>query len=86
VLDPQTGMCDLYEWRPVTCRVFGLPLHTEEGIGVCELCFDGADEQEILAAELSTGWSTEEEQLNRQLEQQLGMEGATTIAFALRDR
>src|SRR4051812_14579993 len=27
VLDPDTGMCDLYEWRPLTCRTFGPPLH-----------------------------------------------------------
>src|SRR4051812_5348761 len=23
VLDPKTGKCDLYEWRPITCRAFG---------------------------------------------------------------
>ncbi|WP_446742811.1 YkgJ family cysteine cluster protein [Silvibacterium acidisoli] len=86
VLDPQTGMCDLYSWRPVTCRVFGLPLRTEEGIGVCELCFDGANEQEILAAELSTEWSPVEEGLNQAAEQRSGLRGTTTIAFALRNR
>lgn len=86
VLDPRTGMCDLYEWRPVTCRVFGLPLRTDEGIGVCELCFDGATQEEILAAELSTAWSAEEERLNQETEQRSATGGATTIAFALRNR
>ena len=25
-LDPATGLCDVYEWRPMTCRVFGPPV------------------------------------------------------------
>ena len=25
-LDPATGRCDLYAWRPMTCRVFGPPI------------------------------------------------------------
>ncbi len=25
-LDPATGRCDVYEWRPMTCRVFGPPI------------------------------------------------------------
>ena len=25
-LDPATGLCDIYEWRPMTCRVFGPPI------------------------------------------------------------
>src|SRR5271170_2919608 len=24
-LDPATGLCDVYQWRPMTCRVFGPP-------------------------------------------------------------
>ena len=39
VLDPDTGRCDLYESRPMTCRVFGPPLRSQEGLGVCELSF-----------------------------------------------
>jgi Fe-S-cluster containining protein len=38
-LDPQTGLCDLYSTRPLTCRAFGPPVQTGEGLGVCELCF-----------------------------------------------
>jgi Fe-S-cluster containining protein len=41
-LDPETGNCELYESRPMTCRVFGPPVRTEDGLGVCELCFKGA--------------------------------------------
>ena len=25
VLDPQSGRCDLYQWRPLICRTFGPP-------------------------------------------------------------
>lgn len=49
-LDPETGACDLYVWRPLTCRVFGPPVRWgSEAIGVCELCFEGADDDEIAA-------------------------------------
>ena len=51
-LDPVHGTCDLYESRPHTCRVFGPPVATEEGYGVCELCFKNAAPQEIADAAL----------------------------------
>src|SRR5271167_4641650 len=49
VLDPATGLCELYEARPMTCRVFGPPVRSEDGLGVCELCFHGATDKEIAA-------------------------------------
>jgi len=83
VLDPATGMCDLYAARPVTCRIFGLPIRSEDGIGVCELCFDGATEAEVLGAELHMEWTGLEDSLNAQAGKQAGQSGATTVAFAL---
>jgi Fe-S-cluster containining protein len=50
----QTGRCELYEFRRMTCRIFGLPLRSEDGLGVCELCFQGATTDEIAACELRT--------------------------------
>src|SRR3954462_2651260 len=47
VLDPTTGACDLYAHRPMTCRVFGPPVRAEDRIGLCELCFVGASDEEI---------------------------------------
>ena len=49
-LDPATGRCDVYAWRPMTCRVFGPPVRAAgedgaEGLGHCELCFIGATQQ-----------------------------------------
>ena len=46
-LNPTTGLCDVYEWRPMTCRVFGPPTRTGDALGCCELCFVGATEAEI---------------------------------------
>lgn len=52
ILDPATGTCDLYAHRPMTCRVFGPPVRSEEGLGLCELCFTDATQPEIEAAEM----------------------------------
>ncbi len=82
-LDPATGACDLYTARPVTCRVFGPPVQSEDGIGVCELNFVGASEAEILAAQLDTSWSQLETSLNAQAEAEGHDSGPTTIAWAL---
>ena len=52
-LDPQSGTCDLYQFRPMTCRVFGPPVRNQGGgLGVCELCFHGASDQQIAACEM----------------------------------
>jgi len=83
VLDPATGTCDLYAHRPMTCRVFGPPIRSEDGIGVCELCFDGAGEDEILAAELKIDWTEQEEALNGKVEKSTGRHGQTIVAFAV---
>jgi len=49
-LDPETGLCELYGARPITCRTFGPPLHFPgEALGVCELCFEGVGEDQIAA-------------------------------------
>jgi Fe-S-cluster containining protein len=82
-LDPATGLCDLYAARPITCRVFGLPLRTEDGLGVCELCFDGATEAEIAACELRTGSDALEGALEAEAKQAAGLRGQTIVAWAL---
>jgi Fe-S-cluster containining protein len=83
VLDPLTGACDLYAARPMTCRVFGPPIRSEDGIGVCELCFDGASEKAVLAAELNVDWTPLEDSLNVEAEERAGRSGQTIVAFAL---
>jgi Fe-S-cluster containining protein len=80
VLDPETGMCDLYDARPMTCRVFGPPVRSEEGLGVCELCYHGATETEIAACEMHL----ETDELEAELTSQIERQGNTIVAFALR--
>ena len=82
-LDPATGLCDLYAARPMTCRVFGPPLRTEEGLGVCELCFVGATTEEIVAAEVHLDCGDMEATLTREAEESTGAEGETIVAWAL---
>jgi Fe-S-cluster containining protein len=49
-LDPDTRLCGLYEFRPLTCRIFGPPVRSGDGpAAICELCFEGASEEEIAA-------------------------------------
>jgi Fe-S-cluster containining protein len=83
VLDPETGHCELYESRPMTCRVFGPPVRSEDGLGVCELCFQGASEKEIAACEMKPDPDDLESRLLADLEKGTGRRGNTIIAFCL---
>jgi Fe-S-cluster containining protein len=83
VLDPETGYCELYESRPMTCRVFGPPVRSEDGLGVCELCFQGASEKEIAACEMRPDPDNLESRLLADLERTPGRSGNTIIAFCL---
>ena len=79
-LDPVTGLCDVYAWRPMTCRVFGPPVRMGEGeaLGCCELCFVGAGEEQIAACEMQVPLELEE-----RLVKETGDAGETVVAFAL---
>jgi Fe-S-cluster containining protein len=82
-LDPETGTCELYESRPMTCRTFGPPVRSEEGLGVCELCFHGASDEEIAACEMIPDPDDLESTLLQELERTTGAHGETIVAFAL---
>jgi Fe-S-cluster containining protein len=82
-LDPETGNCDLYESRPMTCRVFGPPVRSEGGLGVCELCYHGASDDEIAACEMKPDPNDLESALLKQVEDSTGVRGDTIIAFCL---
>jgi len=79
-LDPATGLCDVYEWRPMTCRVFGPPVRMGDGeaLGCCELCFAGASEDEIAACEMQVPHELEE-----RLVKESGDAGETVVAYAV---
>jgi len=83
VLDPATGMCDLYASRPMTCRVFGPPVRSEYGLGVCELCYQGASEAEVATCEMHLETAALEAELTTQTELATGRYGDTIVAFAL---
>jgi Fe-S-cluster containining protein len=93
-LNPETGLCDVYEWRPMTCRVFGPPvrIHPADGdlsvglpgagegeaLACCELCFVGANEPEIAACEMSVP-----HELEARLVEETRRSDETVVAFAL---
>ena len=82
-LDPATGRCEVYAWRPMTCRVFGPPVRSrdedgEEGLGHCELCFIGAAPEEIAACEMPAPHD-----LEAQLLAEIADDSETVVAFAL---
>ena len=82
-LDPETGNCELYESRPMTCRVFGPPVRSEDGLGVCELCYHGASDEEIAACEMTPDPDDLESALLKKVEDDTGVRGDTIIAFCL---
>jgi Fe-S-cluster containining protein len=64
VLDPDTGHCDLYTARPMTCRTFGPAVRLDDQtIGACELCYQGATEQQIAACAVTIDEEDEESTL-----------------------
>jgi hypothetical protein len=67
----------------MTCRVFGPPVRSEDGLGVCELCFQGASDAEIATCEMKPDPSDLESKLLQELETKTGARGNTIIAFCL---
>jgi Fe-S-cluster containining protein len=79
-LDTETGRCDVYAWRPMTCRIFGPPVRMGEGdaLGHCELCFAGASTDEVAACEMTVPFDLETELL-----EEIPLKSETVVAFAL---
>jgi Fe-S-cluster containining protein len=82
-LDLASGLCSVYAWRPMTCRIFGPPVKTAnedgaEGLGHCELCFTTATPAEVAACEMPVPHALEAEILK-----EIGSQEETIVAFAL---
>jgi Fe-S-cluster containining protein len=79
-LDPATGRCDVYAWRPMTCRVFGPPVRMGDGkaLGHCELCFVGAGKEVVAACEMPVP-----NELEAGLVDEIGVGRETVVAFAV---
>jgi len=84
-LDPATGTCDLYAWRPITCRTFGPALRlNSDSVDTCELCYEGATDDEILSTLVELNIADRELELEAEAAAETGLAGETTVAFALR--
>jgi Fe-S-cluster containining protein len=80
-LDPETGTCDLYLYRPITCRTFGPPVRFDgRSLAVCELCFVGAAAEEVAACEMAV----DSEGMEAELLSEFAGQSDTIVAFALR--
>jgi Fe-S-cluster containining protein len=79
-LDPTSNRCDVYAWRPMTCRIFGPPVRMGEGeeIGHCELCFVDAGPAEVVACEMTVPFDLEAEILA-----EIPSKAETVVAYAL---
>jgi Fe-S-cluster containining protein len=79
-LDSETGRCDVYAWRPMTCRVFGPPVRVGDGdaLAHCELNFVGASKEEVAACEMTLAHDLEAELLA-----EIPSKDETVVAFAL---
>jgi hypothetical protein len=67
----------------MTCRVFGPPVRSEDGLGVCELCFQGASDKEIEACEMNPDPDDLESSFLEKLEKDTGVRGDTIVAFVM---
>ena len=85
-LDPNSGACTVYAWRPVTCRTYGPPVRIgADDLPPCPLCFKGAASAEVEAARQTIDVAHVEDQLADRIERESGRRGMTTIAFAIAD-
>jgi Fe-S-cluster containining protein len=54
VLDPDSGVCQLYEFRPMACRTYGPPIVLdEEPLPPCPLNFTQASPEDVEAARVT---------------------------------
>ena len=84
VLDPETGLCELYDARPMTCRTFGPPVRSDGGLGVCELCFHGATDEQIATCEMLLDTDDLEDKLLGEVAKTKGPRGRTIVASCVR--
>ena len=69
----------------MTCRTFGPPVRSgaEGALGVCELCYHGASDEEIAACEMKPDPENLEEKLTQEAEKETATCGQTIVAFCL---
>jgi len=84
VLDPASGRCDLYQWRPMSCRLCGPPIRIgEECLPPCHNCFVEAPAREVERCRVEPDPGRLEDRLLDEVERMTNMHGATFVAIAL---
>ena len=79
-LDPATRRCDLYAYRPLTCRTFGPPVRIgDSDLPPCRLCFQGSCAAEIEACRAEP----DPHGLEDRVVARLGDDEETLVAFVL---
>ncbi len=82
-LDTETGLCDLYAARPITCRTFGpVTRIADDNLAACELCYSGATEEEMARCAVDVDAEGLEAELLDALAED-GASGMTIVAYAL---
>ena len=77
-LDPESLTCDLYDARPITCRIFGPAVRSGgDVLGICELNYQGATDEQIAACQVEVDADGLEDALLA------GDRRQTMVAFAL---
>lgn len=85
VLDPASGLCSLYAFRPRVCRTFGPPQRLRDGeLPECPYCFEKLSGREREALRIEPDPEGEEDRLLDRLASLTGKTGLTFIALALR--
>ena len=82
-LDPESGCCDLYAARPITCRTFGpVTRVSDDALGTCELCYEGATDEQMEQCAVTVDPEGLEGELLATLAAE-GVSGRTIVAYAL---
>lgn len=83
-LDPDSGACLVYAWRPVVCRTHGPPLRERGGdVPHCPLCFTQATAAEIEAARTQIDVEDIESAAIEGVAGETGRRAMTTMTFAI---
>ena len=83
-LDPDSGACVVYAWRPICCRTYGPSVRIGgDDLPPCPLCFKGASPGAIDAARRTIDVEDQETPLTTRVEALSGHHGMTTVAFAI---
>ncbi len=85
-LDPASGGCALYPWRPLSCRTFGMPVRFgDHELAPCTLNFTRASAADVAAATVEPDPGDREGALLREAERS-GVSGDTTVCAAIAAR